>query len=669
MNISYPCETIEKRLVLKFPTIHDDNSLPYISLLTITRDRSEFLPLMIRNVLSCDYPKHLIEWVIIEDGPCRLNLCAIQAHLESTIRITYHHLGDLVFPIGFKRNIAVKMASHDILVHIDDDDYYPPESVIARVRSLTNRNMTISCVGCLSVRTFNLFTERTYEAYESSAINMSESSLAYKRDFWIDRRFENKCSHGEGINFVKNRYSQCRSLPHVFVITQFDHTKNTVKRFSNNTMYDTDNTVPFIETVDTETRIFVYDLRNSISRSMPETKEIIEFIKHHGSSKRASRLISNLSSHLQRHPLCLELCRNFPSTKIKAKRNSIVFYCGSGRYMTFLKKWDYENMDNIGGSEESVLKLAKCLSVKYWVSIYNERDDTKSFENGRIVFIPWYQFRPLDHCDIFVSWRDVSHFELFPNLKSNIRILDLHDLVPISWIPSDIVIDYILVKSHFHSDQCIPESLKSYVHVIPNIIEPLIETLTPINRREKIILSTSSPERCWYSLFRLADDITELYPEIVFILAYSYESIQQTTHWSVIGPLYKNNRTVQIKGHLPVNEVNVLYKRARMFVYPTRFCEVDCVSLSKAIEASCLCVHTSAGAMLEKSKKFNTYCVPVTNVNQWNETFGLDETEYESFRSVVISIINSWDDCVNNESILPSNTDAGAMWMSLLSNS
>ena len=115
--------------------------------------------------------------------------------------------------------------------------------------------------------------------------------------------------------------------------------------------------------------------------------------------------------------------------------------------------------------------------------------------------------------------------------------------------------------------------------------------------------------------------------------------------------------------------MDALYKRARMFVYPTRFCEVDCISLSKAIEASCLCVHTSAGAMLEKSKKFNTYCVPVTNVSQWNETFGLDETEYESFRSVVIDIIKRWDDCVYNESILPSNTDVGTMWMSLLSNS
>ena len=40
--------------------------------------------------------------------------------------------------MGMKRNICVEHADHDIIVHMDDDDYYPPESIYSRVSALIN---------------------------------------------------------------------------------------------------------------------------------------------------------------------------------------------------------------------------------------------------------------------------------------------------------------------------------------------------------------------------------------------------------------------------------------------------------------------------------------------------------------------------------------------------
>ena len=632
----YPYEIIDNTIRLQFPKITSDDQLPFISVLTITRNRSDFYPLLVRNIQTCDYPKHLIEWTFIEDGSSRFDKTNYYDSMSLSIKMKYLYLGDLHFPIGYKRNLAVKHSSHDILVHLDDDDYYPPESILARVRCLSGQIESLCCVGCLSVRTFNLFTERTYEAYESSDINMSESSLAYKREFWNERSFVNKCSSAEGIAFLKDRYEKCMSLPHMFVIVQFDHNKNTITRRNDQDFYTSDG-VNFLNTINNNDVKFIQNLRNNIVTNMPETKEILSFIKKHNNSMNiVSKYLHTLPFNLQRHPLSLEICRTYPKLKCKKKKKTVVFYCGSGSYMSFYKEWDYDNTDNIGGSEEAVLLLAKEWSKYCLVKIYNERDDTKIYENGRIIFYPWYTFCPLEKINIFVSWRDPSHFTIFPSINSNYNVLDLHDFIPPTWIKKDDRVDFIFVKSQFHSKNCIDESINSQVCIVPNGIH--IERSLPT--KDKIIICTSSPERCWVNFFRLAKDISEIDNSYTFIHAYSYLHLQESKHWTILKTLYETNKYVTLLGHLPLKETNELYDRAHMFVYPTLFPEIDCVSLTKAINSGCICIHTSAGAMQEKSELYNTVCIPVRNIHCYSECSVLNDSEYTNFKNAVIKDLN-----------------------------
>ena len=650
---NYPFDIIDDNIILRFPKIKDDDDLPHISILTITHNRPEFYALMIRNITTCDYPKHLIEWVVIEDGSSMFDYSTV-----SGISIKYFHLGNLHFPIGYKRNIAVKKASHDILVHIDDDDYYPPESVLARVRALYKSNF--SCIGCLKVRTFHLFTERTYEAFESSDINMSESSLTYTRSFWNARPFENKQSFAEGISFLKNRYIECRSLPHIFIIVQFDHSKNTVIRQLHSNAYDHHYSVLFLSTVDNETKQFIYTLRDRIVQCMPETKEIVSFIKmHNNSMEKSSKYLHTLPYNLQRHPLSLELCKRYPhyQSKKKIKDKIIVMYCGSGEKMMFTKYWDYDNTQNIGGSEESILNLAKFLSTSYVIHIYNERDDVKHFQNGRISFFPWYTFRQLNKIHVFISWRDCTHFEMFPSLNTTMRVLDLHDCIHKSWISEKLPIDFIFVKSNFHYEHCINDEIKSKVIIVPNGIDLIHE---PLSKKEHIVLCTSSPERCWVSFFRLAEDFASIDPNLRFVHCYDINEVQKSPYWSSLVHLLENNKYVQLTGHLPLNEINEMYKKARLFVYPTRFCEIDCISLSKAIKSKCLCIHTSAGAMLEKSLKYNTYCVQVQSAKQEDNSFALNEEEYVEFKNMVLHVLK--EPCFVQDYEIPTVEDTSNIW-------
>ena len=642
---SYPYEIVDNTIKLKFPEITSDDQLPSVSVLTITRNRSDFYPLLVRNIRTCDFPKHLMEWIFVEDGSSRFDETNYYKSIASLVRVKYVYLGDLHFPIGYKRNVAVKHSSHDILVHLDDDDYYPPESVLARVRCLIGGIENLSCVGCLSVRTFNLFTEKTYEAYESSDINMSESSLAYKREFWNERSFVNKCSNAEGINFLKNRYEKCMSIPHVFVIVQFDHNKNTVIRKNDETFY-TNESVNFLNTINNSDVKFIQDLRTSIVTNMPETKELVSFIKKNNNSMHAaSKHLHTLPFELQRHPLALEICRTYPKLERTKNKRTVVFYCGSGNYMSFYKQWDYDNTDNIGGSEEAVLLLAKEWSRHCFVKIYNERDDTKIYENGRIIFYPWYKFCPLEKIYIFVSWRDPSHFTIFPSINSRYNVLNLHDFIPSTWIKKDNRIDFIFVKSQFHSMNCVEDSIDAHICIIPNGIS----VDRNIKTKEKIIICTSSPERCWVKFFRLAKDINEIDSSYTFIHAYSYSHLRSSKHWTILKTLYETNEYVNLLGHLSIKETNELYERAYMFVYPTLFPEIDCVSLTKAINSSCVCIHTSAGAMMEKSKIYDTVCIPVRDIHSYDECSVLNDEEYDNFKNAVLENLSNSTETPNKK--------------------
>ena len=90
----------------------------------------------IRNFENFNYPKEKLEWIIIDDTPEDLD--QIDDILPTDDRIKYLKIKGIKqkLTVAHKRNLGVAKASNDIIIHMDDDDYYPPESVIARVKAL-----------------------------------------------------------------------------------------------------------------------------------------------------------------------------------------------------------------------------------------------------------------------------------------------------------------------------------------------------------------------------------------------------------------------------------------------------------------------------------------------------------------------------------------------------
>src|SRR5690606_22045414 len=122
-----------------------------------TCNRQHFFDLIIANIERIEYPKHKIEVIIVDDSDKK------STYFDNRAGIRYVYLKEKV-TIGKKRNILCELAKHEYIIHMDDDDWYFPISVISRLRVLMKFNKD-GCVGCSRVQCIDLYSNRMFEAY------------------------------------------------------------------------------------------------------------------------------------------------------------------------------------------------------------------------------------------------------------------------------------------------------------------------------------------------------------------------------------------------------------------------------------------------------------------------------------------------------------------------
>ena len=103
---------------------------PFVSVCTPTFNRRPFISAMLQCFNHQTYPRDRMEWIIIDDGTD-----PIEDLVSSHPCVRYFKLDDKV-SLGRKRNMMHKKARGEIIVYMDDDDYYPPERVSHAVETL-----------------------------------------------------------------------------------------------------------------------------------------------------------------------------------------------------------------------------------------------------------------------------------------------------------------------------------------------------------------------------------------------------------------------------------------------------------------------------------------------------------------------------------------------------
>jgi glycosyltransferase involved in cell wall biosynthesis len=200
-----------------------ERNLPLVSLCTPTRDRLRFLPLLLRCIEQQTYPQARMEWVVVDDGvESAEELCG---RFPNTRYLRLDPAAGPA-PLGRKRNLTHALATGDILVDMDDDDYYPTRRVAHAVETLlANPGKLIAGAGITPI----FFPDRDeiwlfgpYLANHATAC-----TFAFKRELLSVTSYEDGVKCSEERYFLKNYSIPMAVLEPALTILALSHPGNT----------------------------------------------------------------------------------------------------------------------------------------------------------------------------------------------------------------------------------------------------------------------------------------------------------------------------------------------------------------------------------------------------------------------------------------------------------
>ena len=104
----------------------------FVSIITPTYNRRNFFKQLVKMFLAQTYPQEQMEWIIADDGTDKIkDLLPEQDNIKYFEFINKKTLGE-------KRNFLNKQCKGEIIICMDDDDYYSPDRVEYCVKILTN---------------------------------------------------------------------------------------------------------------------------------------------------------------------------------------------------------------------------------------------------------------------------------------------------------------------------------------------------------------------------------------------------------------------------------------------------------------------------------------------------------------------------------------------------
>lgn len=262
-------EIIDGNYVLKLPN-YNESQLPKVSIITPTYNRRKLFSMAIRNFENFNYPSEKIEWIIIDDTP-EENYDGLDDILPIDDRIKYLRVKNTEnkLTVAHKRNIGADKATGEIIIHMDDDDYYPPESIISRVKVLMKyASQEIYCVGSTLIGTYDLVSGKSSMSSDGP-ISLSEASMAYTRKFWRSKGFDSSVVRGEHKSFMEGRLQHIMDIPYSFILIGVNHNNNVtggLRTIDDNVlkMKDSDKEANYYDTWSLETQFFIDTLRKSL---------------------------------------------------------------------------------------------------------------------------------------------------------------------------------------------------------------------------------------------------------------------------------------------------------------------------------------------------------------------------------------------------------------------
>lgn len=196
----------------------------FVSVVTPTYNRRKFLPSLIECYKSQTYPKEHMEWIILDDGDdCVKDVFDEAAKSIPNIRYIQHPTKLL---IGAKRNILNREAKGEIIVAMDDDDFYFPERVSTAVVNFA-RNKTIELAGSSLIYMYYTDNKKIYSLGPYNKNHATNGTMAWRKSYANSHTYDETVTHAEERSFLENYSNPMIQLDPMKVMLVISHSENT----------------------------------------------------------------------------------------------------------------------------------------------------------------------------------------------------------------------------------------------------------------------------------------------------------------------------------------------------------------------------------------------------------------------------------------------------------
>jgi len=191
-----------------------------------------------------------MEWIILDDGQDKVgDLFAAQ----NIPNLRYIPL-DEKLTIGAKRNRLNKESKGEIIIAMDDDDYYPPERVNHVVMAFAN-NKDIQLAGSSEIFMYYSDIKQIFKLGPYNKNHATNGTMAWRASYARKHLYDETVTHAEEQSFLDHyKYPMIQLVPQKVMLVM-SHSENTFDK--KKLREDTKN--PFIKLTTLKLRDFIKD--------------------------------------------------------------------------------------------------------------------------------------------------------------------------------------------------------------------------------------------------------------------------------------------------------------------------------------------------------------------------------------------------------------------------
>ncbi len=227
-------------------------SKPFVSVLTPTYNRRRFIPAIIECYKAQTYPKDKMEWIILDDGSDKVK-DVFDLHAKGIPNVRYISM-DEKMNIGAKRNRLNHEPKGEIMVCMDDDDFYPPERVSHAVTKLLAQPK-VDLAGCSELYMYFSSVKKILKLGPYHAQHATNGTMAYKSRYAKTHFYDETVTHAEEKSFLEEYKHPMVQLDAMKVMLVISHSENTFGK----ERFLTDTTNPFVKHTSMKIQAFIKD--------------------------------------------------------------------------------------------------------------------------------------------------------------------------------------------------------------------------------------------------------------------------------------------------------------------------------------------------------------------------------------------------------------------------